>query len=60
MSTTGTGPIKPKCWGCECAVPRDDRGMHAEETDMPGVVYTYPCAAWGDEAGARVGGERGR
>jgi hypothetical protein len=31
-----------KCWGCECEVPVRD-GMHEEPTDIPDVVYTYPC-----------------
>lgn len=34
---------KPKCQGCECGVPLRD-GMHEEETDIPNMVYVYPCA----------------
>lgn len=64
MSTTGTG--RGKCWGCECEMPRDDRGMHNEPTEWEGVVYSYVCLAWdgGDDASvveemAGRGGGRG-
>ena len=31
-----------KCQGCECGVPLRG-GMHEEETDIPNMVYVYPC-----------------
>ncbi len=38
------GKSEVQCWGCECGVPVRN-GLHEEETDMPGVVYVYPCAS---------------